>query len=50
MHELLPPLVAAVLFDLIGPKILPCLGWGPDVVQGLCLCGVAVEPVMVHNG
>ena len=50
MQELLLFLVAAVVVELIGPEILGCLGWGPDFVQGLCLCGVVAEIVMVHYG
>ena len=48
MQELLPSLVAAVVVELIGPEILHCLGYGPDFVQGLCLCGVVVEIVVVY--
>ena len=31
-------------------RILRCWGWVLDFVQGLCLCGIVVETVMVHYG
>ena len=39
--------IVAVLTDL---EILRWWGWDPDFVQGLCLCDVVVETVMVRSG
>ena len=40
--------VVVVVLAHIG--IPHCWGWVPDFVQGLCLCGVVVETVMVRYG
>ena len=50
MPELLPFLVVVVVVELVGPGILRCWGWVPDFVQGLCLCCVEIETVMVYYG
>ena len=50
MQGLLPFLVVAVVLELVGPGILRCWGWVLDFVQGLCLCDVVVETVIVHYG
>ena len=39
-----------VVAVLAGPAILPCWLWVPDWEQGLSLCSVVVETVMVHSG
>ena len=50
MQELLSSLIAAVVVDLIGLEIPHSLGWGPDFIQGLGLCGIVVETAVVHYG
>ena len=50
MQALLPSHVAVIIIQLAGPEIQCYLRWGPDVVQGLCLCGVVVEIEVVYYG
>ena len=50
MRGLLLFLTVVVVVVPTDVGILCCWGWDPDFVQGLCLCGVVVETVMVHYG
>ena len=50
VQGMLPFLAVAVVVEPVGPGILCCWGWVPDFVQGLCLCGVVIEIVMVYYG
>ena len=43
-------LAVVAVIELVGPGIPRSLGWGPDFVQGLCLCDVVVEITVVHYG
>ena len=50
MQGLLLFLAVVVVAVLADNGILRCWGWNRDFVQGLGLCGVVVETVMVRYG
>ena len=44
----LPFLAVVAVLAVKGPKILHYWEWGPDYVQGLCLCSIVIESVVVQ--
>ena len=41
-------LIVVVVVGLVGPTMLHCYWWVPDLVQVLSLCGIVVGIVVVH--